>query len=304
MRPDTRSSFSVEVLPPSNRFLSRFVRHFYFVRGWTGQEWSYVTFPELTTPVCLIKNMRLEFSKDDRQIRSSYDRTTAPQAKIFARRSQPVLVTLCGEVNEVAIVFHPLGLNQFISGTYGAEINSNEYFFRGFGNTLDRFLKELFSLETNEERQQAVESFLLRQFVGFENCKLEQALSVLTDSEDQCSIAEISSRLDISTKTLDRLFLRHLGVTPRQIRKIARFRRSAELITSDDTAMSLADIAQASGYYDQADFIRQYHQLAGAPPRRFLKHTSNIGGAGMLWQMLDPVPCCPKTTIQTASQQI
>lgn len=303
MRPDPRSSFRVDVLPPNNRFLSRFVRNFYFIRGWPGREWSYVTFPQLTTPVCLIKNMRLQFSKDGRQIHSYYDQSATPQAKVFGPFSQSVLVSLSREVNEVAIVFHPLGLNQFIRRPYAAEINSSEQVFEGFGDSLDSFLPELFSLETNEERRQAVESFLLRRYVGFENQKLEQALSLLTDTGNH-RLIDISRQVGLSTKSLDRSCLTHLGATPRHIRKIARFRRSAELITAAGPAMRLIDIAHASQYYDQADFIKQYHKLAGVPPGEFFKHTSNIDGAGMLWQMLQPLRRCPKNTIHTGSQQI
>ena len=286
MRRENTSNLRVEVLPPSNPFLMRFIKHFYFIRGRRDPELSYVTFPQLTTSIYLIKNMRLQFNKSSRRICSTHDPSAAPQAKVFRPFSRPTVVTLIGEVNEVAIVFRPLGINHFIKRPYVIEVGGAEHLFLGFGDALDKFLSELFALETNEGRREAVEYFLLRQYVGFENQRLKQALPILVDVGNQSSITAISSHLGISSKTFDRLALTHLGTTPCHIRKVARFRHSAELITTTGGAMRLTDIAQASQYYDQADFIRQYHQLAGATPKHFFKHTSNIGGAGILWRML------------------
>ena len=57
-----------------------------------------------------------------------------------------------------------------------------------------------------------------------------------------------------------------LGVSPKMLARIARFRRAAALIARGEAA-SGADLAAACGYVDQAHLIREFQEFAGTTPK-------------------------------------
>jgi transcriptional regulator GlxA family with amidase domain len=59
---------------------------------------------------------------------------------------------------------------------------------------------------------------------------------------------------------------------------VLRFRRAVELLRLADGA-TLAEVAAASGYYDQAHLNRDFRALAGGPPGALLPFVQDAGAA-------------------------
>lgn len=78
-------------------------------------------------------------------------------------------------------------------------------------------------------------------------------------------VAQVAARFDIPERTLQRLFLRYVGVPPKWL--ISRYRLH-DAITSIDGgyAGSLAELAASLGWYDQAHFNREFVALTGTSP--------------------------------------
>ncbi|KAB2933579.1 MAG: AraC family transcriptional regulator [Leptonema illini] len=76
---------------------------------------------------------------------------------------------------------------------------------------------------------------------------------------------EMADDLGFSQKHLISLFKRTTGVTPTQLRRIARFERLLQSLRSDRPA-SLADLAQSLGYYDQAHMNNEVKDITGLTP--------------------------------------
>lgn len=64
----------------------------------------------------------------------------------------------------------------------------------------------------------------------------------------------------------DPAFRREFGLTPRQARRVCRFDRAVRMIHATPRCVSLAEIAIASGYYDQAHMARDFAEFAGCSP--------------------------------------
>jgi len=78
-------------------------------------------------------------------------------------------------------------------------------------------------------------------------------------------VAEVEERCGVSTRALQRLFERYVGVTPKWV--LSRYRMH-DVVTDLDAGYggSLADLASKYGWFDQAHFTREFTELIGVSP--------------------------------------
>ncbi|TCC53869.1 DNA-3-methyladenine glycosylase 2 family protein [Kribbella capetownensis] len=82
---------------------------------------------------------------------------------------------------------------------------------------------------------------------------------------DESGEAALGARLGLSARHLRRLFHEHLGVTPDQFARSRRAHFARRLL--DDSDLSIADIAFASGFGSLRQFNRAMHEIFRASPR-------------------------------------
>ncbi|WP_340536747.1 helix-turn-helix domain-containing protein [Nocardioides sp. GXZ039] len=81
-------------------------------------------------------------------------------------------------------------------------------------------------------------------------------------------VSDVVERHAILRRRLERLFARYVGVAPKWV--LARYRMHDVVAALDDGYDgSLADLAAAHGWYDQAHFGRDFTALVGLPPSRY-----------------------------------
>jgi AraC-like DNA-binding protein len=278
----------INVLKPRDPTLRRFIRHYYFLKSESADfRQAYVTFPQLTIPLSLFNRVRTGLRPDRRQATCWHDPQAGPHGTVDGIFTRPMLIEYRGAIDEVTVVFEPLGLNQFLPCEFAAvAVGPGSQTFNPYGVEFDQLLANLFASPRAEERRQLLEDFLLARYTPFHNVVLARALEILVDVDRDVSVSELARSLAVSHKTLTRLFQRHLGATPVVLRRIARFRRSLELRFGGREVPNLTRIAQLSNYYDQPQFIKQYHQLTGESPSEFFRHVSAFGAQDIFWRML------------------
>ncbi|HXC16920.1 MAG TPA: helix-turn-helix domain-containing protein [Holophagaceae bacterium] len=78
-------------------------------------------------------------------------------------------------------------------------------------------------------------------------------------------VEDISERFDVGTRTLQRLFARYVGVSPKWV--IQRYRLHEALAQVDQGhSVDWASLAVDLGYFDQAHFIKDFKALVGRTP--------------------------------------
>lgn len=87
------------------------------------------------------------------------------------------------------------------------------------------------------------------------------------------SVAGVAAEVGLSRRHLGALFRHEYGVTPKQYQRIARFQASRrELVRQVRCGRpSLARVAAACGFADQAHLTREWTALAGSTPTRWLR---------------------------------
>lgn len=80
-------------------------------------------------------------------------------------------------------------------------------------------------------------------------------------------VADLAERAGYSRQHLATMFRRELGLGPKLASRVVRFDRAARMFRSATTpSLSLADVAAACGYADQAHLCRDVADLAGCTP--------------------------------------
>jgi AraC-like DNA-binding protein len=89
-------------------------------------------------------------------------------------------------------------------------------------------------------------------------------------------IGSLAADLGWSRKHLITKFREQIGLPPKTAARVLRFNNAVRLIERG-AELPWTEIAIRSGYYDQAHFIRDFNQFAGATPTEFVA-SRNAGG--------------------------
>jgi AraC-like DNA-binding protein len=81
-------------------------------------------------------------------------------------------------------------------------------------------------------------------------------------------VDELAARHAMSSRTLQRLFRRYVGVSPKWVLRRYRLHKAAERIAEGRDG-DWAATALELGYFDQAHFIRDFKALVGASPAQY-----------------------------------
>lgn len=81
----------------------------------------------------------------------------------------------------------------------------------------------------------------------------------------QILIEDLAEKHGFSIKTLQRIFFKRVGLTPKKFARIMRFQIAHQKI-SKDGLKDLVFSALSAGYFDQAHFNKEYQKLVGCNP--------------------------------------
>ncbi len=89
------------------------------------------------------------------------------------------------------------------------------------------------------------------------------------------SMAALAAELGWSVQHLRRLFAQHVGISPKELGRVARLQRAVARLQRDPRE-PLAMAAVALGYFDQAHMARDFRLLAGATPAEVRAEVGSI----------------------------
>lgn len=134
------------------------------------------------------------------------------------------------------------------------------------GVSINSLADRLHSLPNPASRQLIMEKLVrgCLPLVRDERCR--QAAAFLEAHGGRLQIKELAAEFGLHIRSLERLFLDHLGMTPKRLTRLVRLQHLfARLRTG--SFESLADLAYACGFTDQSHMIRDFKELTGRLPR-------------------------------------
>lgn len=138
------------------------------------------------------------------------------------------------------------------------------------GGGLDAISAGLAAATTSAERKAVLDAGLppLVAAGRAADWRVRDAVRSIRNSHGLVDIGELSRELRTSPRTLQRLFTRDVGLTPKRLARIVRFQQVFGAWREDPS--SLSRVALACGYFDHAHLVRDFRELAGLPPASFL----------------------------------
>ncbi|MFF2557039.1 helix-turn-helix domain-containing protein [Nocardia sp. NPDC058058] len=127
-----------------------------------------------------------------------------------------------------------------------------------------------------EQRRNLVEDFLIeaidRRAVA-DDASYHLVLRIIDAMESDRELTrvdQVTELFDIPIRTLQRLFRRYVGVSPKWVLRRFRLQDGAHLLAQGRTS-DLATLALDLGYFDQAHFSREFANEIGMPPLEYAK---------------------------------
>lgn len=189
-----------------------------------------------------------------------------PQLFVFGQATQSGQLHCSGSFRTIGVNFKPAALKSVFG------LNANEL--TDQNTSINQLVKtslseQLLNSSSLQQRISCFSTFLLAQANRYacENKKLDYAIAQLQQGK---RLPHVLHDVNLSERSLERLFLTHIGITPILYARICRFQTSMELLRQGHFR-SLTDIAHSLGYFDQSHFIRDFKLFSGVSPRIYLR---------------------------------
>lgn len=178
-----------------------------------------------------------------------------------------------GQGEVFGIKFRPGGFFPFyqksVSGFTDQKLAFNDVFDENLKNIESKILNQIH----NDQRIELAESFLMNHLPEKDSNveKINEIITTVMNDPAILKVDDLTRLFDSSKRTLQRLFQKYVGVTPKWIIQRYRLHEAAEKMTSEETE-NWSQLALDLGYFDQAHFIRDFKQVVGQTPADYLKN--------------------------------
>lgn len=272
---------------PVHRELKQHIAFYYFARTRDKMHKSiYHSYPTITIPINIHKNVICELKEDEAVIRGTDHSPIVTIAN--GLRERALIVQWNGLIDKVTIAFTPVGINHFITKSLGQFIHGYANIFSAWnGDAFTSCVEAFYATDDNHNRVRILEDFLVGIYRPFDKAHvLQEAIEILSAANCASSVPQIARQINVSERTLNRLFQSYIGVSPITYRKIARFRKSLEDKVVSATTKRLTDIGYENNYYDQSYFIKIYNQLTGKSPKMLYNAIDKLADDKVLFEFI------------------
>lgn len=225
--------------------------------------------PYLTLIVTLDDPLTVSEHPDPRQGSGQY------VSLVGGLHTTPALITHEGRQSGIQLALSPLGARALLGLPAGELANIDLHAAEVLGPLAAEMHERLREAATWSERFAILDRLLLRQ-IDLDRAppaQLVRAWCRLQASGGGAGVEELSRQVGWSSRHLREQFRAEIGLSPKAAARVIRFDRARRLLQTRAAAgggPGLADLAATCGYYDQAHLARDFRELAGSPPSRWL----------------------------------
>lgn len=179
----------------------------------------------------------------------------------------PVIMQSDGDAQCIQVNFTPLGARLFFAFPMHELADRMVAVSDLEDRAIGELARRLGELNNWHARLDLTEAFVRARLLGaaIGDPALRWAFSRLTETAGTARISTLSATLGWSRRRLVQRFREELGLPPKAIARIIRF-KAAERMAAATQRPNWADIAFATGYADQAHLTREFTEFAGRSP--------------------------------------
>ncbi|MDH4473067.1 MAG: helix-turn-helix transcriptional regulator [Fluviicola sp.] len=174
-----------------------------------------------------------------------------------------------GKVGVFSARFHPAGLRPFVPFSVSKITDLTAPTTQAWGEKAIQLERDLLKADTTEQRISIMETFLLGQLNQEQvDAIVENCVGSIIEQSGITSVDELTQQQAIGKRALERRFQQSVGLSPKLFARIIRFNYALQLIEKRDFS-NFTVIAYEGGFYDQAHFIKDFHDLTGLNPKQY-----------------------------------
>jgi AraC-like DNA-binding protein len=186
-------------------------------------------------------------------------------------RCEPSIIHMAGRVEHVTVTLRPGGIAALL-GIPAAELVGHDVpLDELWGAFAAEALERLAPTPPTRERAEAMEAVLLDRLAARAarpDAIAAEAVRMIERAHGRIRVRALAAALGMSERRLEQIFHRHVGLSPKAVCRIARFRSTVTLLQREpDRAWS--GIAYDCGFYDQSHLVNEFQALAGLAPGEF-----------------------------------
>lgn len=177
-----------------------------------------------------------------------------------------------GKGGVFAVKFRPGGFYPFVGvplSRFSDRIFPLREVFGAEGDDLDR---AVLAESADLDRINIIESFLRGRLTDPDDNAIRATEIVYAVAEERgiLKVEDLVERYGLTKRTLQRLFAKYVGVSPKWVIQRYRLHEAAEQLSSP-TSVNQAELALSLGYSDQAHFVRDFKAIVGVSPAAYAR---------------------------------
>nr|WP_298727658.1 helix-turn-helix domain-containing protein [uncultured Steroidobacter sp.] len=141
-------------------------------------------------------------------------------------------------------------------------------------SVLSELESRLFDADSEPAIKAILDQALLRELSTDFNDMLSFSIRELFESRGTLGIDELIGRCGVHYRTLEKAFRERVGVPPKTLAKILRFKHAFNSLSDKAEAGRLG--ALECGYYDQSHFCKEFKFFTGRTPTRFFRERLSV----------------------------
>lgn len=199
-----------------------------------------------------------------------------PRSMVLGQIIDPFYIEPTGTVNTFAIRFYPYGFANFVSVSLKDLAKVETPIEMLFGEEVAKKLEQdIIQATDTKQRIAIIECFLqskLNEQVMVSNIVtniVRETIDTLLATKGGASINDILEGNLSKRRQLERMFVKQVGISPKQLGKLIRLQSALKMLLNQEDE-SLTNIAYNNEYYDQAHFIKDFKEFTGVSPKEFL----------------------------------
>lgn len=194
------------------------------------------------------------------------DNQTLPQSFLFGQATQYLEMSARGHFRNIGVSFQPTAL-QPVFGVAPIELTQRHVDLHDILHTT--ISDQLVNESSSVARIAALEQFFLQLTRNSKN-EDDPVRYAIAQFQQGGELKQVQTYLQISERSLERMFKKHVGISPKLYARICRFQATLKTLRTTPIA-SLTALAYGENYFDQSHFIRDFKFFAGTTPGAFLQ---------------------------------
>jgi AraC-like DNA-binding protein len=177
-----------------------------------------------------------------------------------------------GKGGVFAVKFRPAGFYPFVGVPVSRFSDKTFPLHEVFGAGGEELDRAVLAESADLERIKVVEDFLRARLIDpDENVpRLTEIVYAVAQEREILKVEDLVERYSMNKRTLQRLFARYVGVSPKWVIQRYRLHEAAEQLATVE-ALNQAELALSLGYSDQAHFVRDFKAIVGVSPAAYAK---------------------------------